>query len=142
MTFAPSAPETAVNDITGALRVELADEGIRYLQAALRLRPRFPDAMTYLGLLYRQKSYAYFADVAKWQEAVDTSAGSGGVALGLLAGIFASRLLGQIVYQADPRDPVVVGGAVLTMALLGVAASAIPAARALAVDASKLMREE
>jgi ABC-type lipoprotein release transport system permease subunit len=36
----------------------------------------------------------------------------------------------------------VVGGAVLTMALLGLLASAIPARRALAVDPSKLMREE
>jgi predicted permease len=67
--------------------------------------------------------------------------GAGSV-LGLLSGIFASRLLGQIVYQANPRDPLVVGGAVLTMALLGIAASAIPALRALAVDPSKLMREE
>ena len=65
-----------------------------------------------------------------------------GSVLGLLSGVFASRLLGQIVYQANPRDPVVVGGAVLTMALLGIAASAIPARRALAVDPSKLMREE
>jgi ABC-type lipoprotein release transport system permease subunit len=31
---------------------------------------------------------------------------------------------------------------VLTMALLGMAASAIPARRALAIDPSKLMREE
>jgi predicted permease len=61
---------------------------------------------------------------------------------GLLLGVLASRLLGQIVYQANPRDPVVVGGAVLTMALLGIAASAIPALRALAVDPSKLLREE
>jgi predicted permease len=65
-----------------------------------------------------------------------------GSVLGLLAGISASRLLGQIVYQANPSDPVVVGGAVLTMALLGIAASAIPARRALAVDPSRLMREE
>ena len=65
-----------------------------------------------------------------------------GSLVGLLLGVFASRLLAQIVYQANPRDPVVVGGAVLTMALLGVAASAIPALRALAVDPSKLMREE
>src|SRR5207237_5092513 len=42
---------------------------------------------------------------------------------GLLLGVFASRLLGQIVYQANPRDPVIVVGAVLTMALLGIAAS-------------------
>jgi predicted permease len=61
---------------------------------------------------------------------------------GLLLGVFASRLLGQIVYQANPRDPVVVVGAVLTMALLGIVASAIPALRALAVDPSKLLREE
>jgi predicted permease len=65
-----------------------------------------------------------------------------GSAVGLLSGVFASRLMEQIVYQANPRDPLVVGGAVLTMALLGVAASAVPALRALAVDPSKLMREE
>jgi predicted permease len=61
---------------------------------------------------------------------------------GLLLDVFASRLLGQIVYQANPRDPAVMVGAVLTMALLGIAASAIPALRALAVDPSKLLREE
>ena len=61
---------------------------------------------------------------------------------GLLSGILASHLLAQIMYQANPRDPVVVGGAVLTMALIGIAASAIPAQRALAVDPSKLLREE
>jgi predicted permease len=65
-----------------------------------------------------------------------------GSLVGLLLGVLASRLLGQIVYQANSRDPVVVIGAVLTMALLGLAASAIPALRALAVDPSKLMREE
>ena len=65
-----------------------------------------------------------------------------GSVVGLLSGIFASRLLGQIVYQANPSDPAVVGGAVLTMALLGIAGSAIPARRALTVDPSKLMREE
>src|SRR5512132_3817153 len=42
---------------------------------------------------------------------------------GLLLGLFASRLLEHIVYRANPRDPVVVVGAVLTMAVLGIAAS-------------------
>ena len=65
-----------------------------------------------------------------------------GSLVGLLTAVFVSRLLGQIVYQANPRDPVVLVGAVLTMALLGIAASAIPALRALAVDPSKLLREE
>jgi predicted permease len=65
-----------------------------------------------------------------------------GSVLGLLAGFSASRLLGHIVYQASPSDPEVVGGVVLTMALLGIAASAIPARRALNLDPSKLMRDE
>jgi ABC-type antimicrobial peptide transport system permease subunit len=65
-----------------------------------------------------------------------------GSLLGLLLGVFASRLLAHIVYQANPQDPVVVLGAVLTMVFLGIAASAIPALRALAVDPSKLLREE
>jgi ABC-type antimicrobial peptide transport system permease subunit len=61
---------------------------------------------------------------------------------GLLAGFSASGLLGKIVYEANPRDPLVVSGAVLTMVLLGLAAAASPARRALAVDPSKLLREE
>ena len=67
--------------------------------------------------------------------------GIGSVA-GLLLGISASRLLAHVVYQANPQDPVVVVGALLMMALLGIAASAIPALRALTVDPSKLLREE
>ena len=66
-------------------------------------------------------------------------AGSG---LGLLMGAFAGRLLGHLVHQANPREPAVVLGAVLTMAILGMVASAIPARRALSVDPARLLREE
>lgn len=65
-----------------------------------------------------------------------------GSAVGLLSGVFASRLLGHIVYQANPRDPAVLGGAVLAMALLGLLATWIPARRALSVDPATLLREE
>ncbi|HTU44377.1 MAG TPA: ABC transporter permease [Bryobacteraceae bacterium] len=65
-----------------------------------------------------------------------------GSVLGLSAGFSAGRLLGQIVYQANPSDPAVAGGTVLTMVLLGLIASAIPARRALSADPSKLLREE
>jgi len=65
-----------------------------------------------------------------------------GSCVGLVAGIFAGGLLRQIVYQANPGDPVVLGGAVFTMALLGFAASAIQVRRALSIDPSSLMREE
>jgi predicted permease len=65
-----------------------------------------------------------------------------GSIFGLLIGVLARPLLGRIVYQANPRDPVVVAGVVLTMVLLGLIASAIPARRALSADPSELMRDE
>ena len=65
-----------------------------------------------------------------------------GSAAGLLLGILASRLLSAIVYQATPRDPLVLGGVVLAMALLGLLATWIPAQRALSIDPMKLLREE
>jgi predicted permease len=65
-----------------------------------------------------------------------------GSALGLLAALLAGRLLERIVYQADASHPAVLAGAVLTMALIGVCGAAVPALRALAVDPSRLMRDE
>jgi putative ABC transport system permease protein len=64
-----------------------------------------------------------------------------GSAVGLLGGILTTRLLGRIVYQADPSHPAVLVAVVLTMVVLGIAGSAIPTLRALAVDPAKLMRE-
>jgi predicted permease len=65
-----------------------------------------------------------------------------GTAAGLLLGILASRVLASIVYQATPRDPIVLAVVVLAMFLLGLLATWIPAKRALSVDPSILMREE
>jgi predicted permease len=65
-----------------------------------------------------------------------------GSALGLGFGIFATRLLGRMVYEANPRDPLVLCGVVATMALLGAMATCIPARRALGVNPATLMREE
>jgi len=65
-----------------------------------------------------------------------------GSAAGLLLGLLASRVLALIVYQATPRDPLVLAGVVLAMALLGLLATWIPARRALSVDPMILLREE
>jgi ABC-type antimicrobial peptide transport system permease subunit len=65
-----------------------------------------------------------------------------GSGAGLLLGILASRVLGAIVYQATPRDPLVLGGVVVVMALLGLLATWIPAQRALSVNPSLLLHEE
>ena len=65
-----------------------------------------------------------------------------GSTTGLLFGLLATRVLASIVYQATPRDPLVLTGVVLAMALLGLAATWIPAQRALSVDPMNLLRED
>jgi len=47
-----------------------------------------------------------------------------------------------IVYQATPRDPLVLAGVVVAMLLLGLLATWIPAQRALSIDPMILLREE
>jgi predicted permease len=65
-----------------------------------------------------------------------------GSVAGLAGGVFLSKVLSSIVYQAVPKDPVVLGGVVLTMLALGLAAAWIPAQKALGVDPMILLREE
>lgn len=65
-----------------------------------------------------------------------------GSAAGLVLGILASKVLAYIVYQATPRDPLVLAGVVLIMLLLGLVATWIPAQRALSVNPLILLRED
>jgi predicted permease len=65
-----------------------------------------------------------------------------GSAAGLFLGIAATRVLSSIVYQATPRDPLVLACVVLAMLLLGLLATWIPAQRALGADLVALLREE
>ena len=65
-----------------------------------------------------------------------------GSAAGLALGILATRVLASIVYQATPRDPLVLAGVVCAMALVGLVATWIPAQRALSLDPLVLLREE
>ena len=66
---------------------------------------------------------------------------SGSIA-GLLLGIAATRVLSLIVYQATPRDPLVLAGVVVAMLILGLIAMWIPAQRALSADPLALLREQ
>jgi predicted permease len=61
---------------------------------------------------------------------------------GMILGVLATRVLSSIVYQATPKDPVILGGVILTMLCVGVVAALVPARRALAVDPMILLREE
>jgi len=126
---------TVALGVMGLLAVMLAVTGI-FGMAAYNVSRRMKEVGIRVALGARTK---HVMSAAVGRPIVLLGVGS---LVGLLLGVFASRLLGTIVYQANPVDPVVLGGAVLTMALLGLAASATPALRALAVDPSRLMREE
>jgi predicted permease len=65
-----------------------------------------------------------------------------GSAAGMILGVLATRVLSSIVYQATPKDPVILGGVILTMLCVGIVAALIPARRALAVDPMILLRDE
>lgn len=65
-----------------------------------------------------------------------------GSAVGAGGGLLLTRVLSHIVYQATPKDPLVLGGVTVTMLLLGLVAAWIPARRALTVDPLILLREE
>ena len=65
-----------------------------------------------------------------------------GSGAGMVFGMLAAKVLAFVVYQATPRDPIVLAGVVLAMALLGLLATWIPARRALSIDPLILLREE
>jgi predicted permease len=65
-----------------------------------------------------------------------------GSAVGMILGVLATQILSSIVYQATPKDPVVLGAVIVTMLAVGLIAAWIPARHALAVDPMILLREE
>jgi predicted permease len=131
----PARAATAALGVMGLLAAMLAVTGI-FGMAAYSVSKRMKELGIRVALGAR-KTHVLRAAIGRPMMLLGL-----GAATGLLAGVFASRLLGHIVYQANPGDPAVVAGAVLTMIVLGVAASAIPARRALAADPAKLLREE
>lgn len=66
-------PPFGTGDIYGIERVALADRAIAALKRAVELRPTYAEALTYLGLVYRQQSFAYFNEPSAWQAAVSSA---------------------------------------------------------------------
>ena len=59
---------------------------------------------------------------------------AGGIAIGCAASFELARLLGYLLYEVDPRDPVVFVGATLALAATATAACLVPALRATRTD--------
>jgi hypothetical protein len=66
-------PPFTLGDIIGSERIRLADLGATYLNRAVELRPHYREAMVFMGLLYRQKSFAYFDKPEEWENALKTA---------------------------------------------------------------------
>ena len=64
-----------------------------------------------------------------------------GSCIGLIGGVLAASLLAHLISFPSTRDPLVLSGVVLTMMLLGLVATSIPARRALHIDPASLLRE-
>ena len=65
-----------------------------------------------------------------------------GVAAGALGAVFASRLLGTLLYNVRPGDPAVIAGIGGLLAAVAVAATLVPSARATRVDPVTVLRTE
>ena len=66
---------------------------------------------------------------------------AGGVALGAVVALALTRLLGNLLYQVSPRDPLAFGSAFLVMTIAALAACFLPAWRATRTDPARALRE-
>jgi putative ABC transport system permease protein len=65
-----------------------------------------------------------------------------GCAIGAIAAVFATRLLRSLLFQVDSLDPIVLVLATVSVLLLALAASVIPARRAASVEPMEALRTE
>jgi predicted permease len=65
-----------------------------------------------------------------------------GVAAGVLASLAMGALVASLLYDVTPHDPLVLGGVVLVLLLVAVAACLVPAWRAIRVDPMETLRTE
>jgi putative ABC transport system permease protein len=65
-----------------------------------------------------------------------------GIALGLLAALAVSRLLGRLLFEVEPTDTPTFVGTAVALAVVALAASLVPALRALRTDPMDALRSE
>jgi putative ABC transport system permease protein len=65
-----------------------------------------------------------------------------GCGIGVVASVFAARLLRNLLFQVDPLDPTIIVLAAFSIFLLALAASVIPARRAASVEPMQALRAE
>jgi ABC-type lipoprotein release transport system permease subunit len=68
--------------------------------------------------------------------------GLAGCGLGAIGAVFATRLLRSMLFEVDPLDPAVLILAAVSIFLLALAASVVPARRAASIDPIQALRAE
>jgi predicted permease len=132
--FAPRVASVALG-VLGMLGAMLAVTGI-FGMSSYVVSKRFRELGIRMALGARRKEILH---AALGRAFIVLAVGS---VFGIGLGVAATKVLSYIVYQATPRDPVVLGGVALTMVLLGLVAAWIPAQKALGVDPLILLRDE
>ena len=131
----PSHAATAALAVFGALGILLAVTGIFGL-ASYTVSWRMKELGIRVAL---GASHGQILRAALQRPAILLGFGS---LAGLVLGVLASRILASIVYQATPNDPLVLIGVALTMLLVGVLATWIPARRVLHVEPTNVLHDE
>jgi predicted permease len=133
--FVPARAATVALGAFGVLAMMLAVTGIYGMASyAVSRRVREIGIRVAVGAAPRQALGFVFSRIL-WMLA----AGSGA---GLALGIAGGRALGSIVYQATPRDPVVLIAVPVAMALIGLASVLGPARKVVSVDPLQALRAE
>jgi predicted permease len=135
LAFFPARVATVSLGVLGAMGAILAMTGI-FAMAAYSVGKRLKELGIRLALGAQRRDILHAALGRAGRLLV------AGSAAGLLLGVLSAKVLASIVYEATPRDPLVLGGAVLSMLILGLVATWIPARRALSADPLRLLREE
>jgi ABC-type antimicrobial peptide transport system permease subunit len=68
--------------------------------------------------------------------------GLAGCGIGAVAAVFATRLLRSMLFRVDPLDPTVIVLAAISIFLLALAASVVPARRAASIEPMQALRNE
>lgn len=66
---------------------------------------------------------------------------AGGVLFGTVAGLVLTRLLGKLLYNVSPHDPLAFGSALAMMTITAIAACLLPAWRATRTDPARVLRD-
>jgi ABC-type antimicrobial peptide transport system permease subunit len=66
---------------------------------------------------------------------------SAGVVLGAVVAVSLTRLLGSMLFQVSPRDPIVFGAAFAVMTIVSLSATFLPAWRAARTDPAQVLRD-